>query len=101
MIIQVEPSATGTSARFARNAVKPPSLVVNDGTSTVVFRPAGMVGGLAAAAEFAQALVQVASEWEAGCRRALAAAQSGDPFDVDALVAGYGPAQQVGGGEPA
>jgi hypothetical protein len=89
VIILVEPSATETSARFVRNAVEPPSLVVDDGTSTVVFRPAGMVGGLADAAEFAQVLVQVASEWESGCRRALAAAQSGNPFDVDALVAEY------------
>jgi hypothetical protein len=45
---------------------------------------------LADAAEFAAILVQVASEWEAGCRRAIAAAQSEDPFNVDALVAEYG-----------
>ena len=86
--------------RFLHNTVQPPSLVVEDDTATVVFRPA-VVGGLADAAEFAAVLVQVASEWEAGCRRALAAAQSGgDPFDVEALLAEYGAPPRVDGGEP-
>jgi hypothetical protein len=82
--------------------VEPPSLVIDDGTTTLVFSPAGIVGGLAEAAEFAQLLVQVASEWESGCRRALAATESEDPFDVDALVAEYrhpprGEGDNVGG----
>jgi hypothetical protein len=97
----MEPSATATSARLLGNAVQPPSLVVEDGTATVVFRPAALVGGLADAAEFAAVLVQVASEWEAGCRRALAVARSGDPFDVEALLAEHGPPPRIDGGEPA
>jgi hypothetical protein len=90
VIITVQPSTSGTSARFVRSMIEPPSLVIHDGTTTLVFRPANIAGGVAEAAEFAQVLVQVASEWESGCRRTLAAAQSGKPFDVEALVAEYG-----------
>jgi hypothetical protein len=72
------------------NKIEPPSLVIHDGTTTMVFSPASIAGGLADVAEFAEILVQVASEWESGCRRTLAGAQSEDPFTVDALVAEYG-----------
>jgi hypothetical protein len=89
VIMMVQPSA-GTSARFVRNAVEPPSLVIDDGTTTVVFCPANIAGGLTEAAQFAQALALVVGEWEAGCRGALAATESEDPFNVDALVAEYG-----------
>jgi hypothetical protein len=46
---------------------------------------------LTEAAGFAEVLIQRVSEWEAGCRRAIAATESADPFEVDALVAEYGP----------
>lgn len=101
VIIIVEPSAKGTSARFVSSTVEPPSLVVHDGTVTAVFRPASIAGGLADAAEFAALMVRVAGEWESGCRQALAAAQSGDPFDLEALLAEYDQPQQLGGGEQA
>jgi hypothetical protein len=89
VIISVQPSAEGTSTRFVHTVVEPPSLVIDDGATTVVFSPARIGDGLAEAAEFAQELVQVASEWESGCRRALAAIQPDDPFNVDALVIGH------------
>ena len=89
MIVMVQPSA-GTSVRFGHNTVEPPSLVIDDGTTTVVFCPANIVGGLTEAAQFAELLIQRATEWESGCRHALAATETKDPFDVDALVAEYG-----------
>jgi hypothetical protein len=92
MIVTVRPSAAGTSARFVHSKVEPPSRLIYDGTTTLVFGPALTADGLAEAAEFAEILVQVASEWEAGCRRMLAAAQDQDPFTVATLVAEYGPA---------
>jgi hypothetical protein len=88
VIVMVQPSA-GTSARFVRSTVEPPSLVIDDGTTTVVFCPANIVGGLTEAAQFAELLIQGVSEWESGCRRAIAATETKDPFDVDALVAEY------------
>jgi len=66
VIIMVQPSAARTTARFVRNSVEPPSLVIDDGTSTVVFCPASIVGGLTEAAEFAEALIQAVSEWASG-----------------------------------
>jgi hypothetical protein len=90
VIIRVQPSVSGTSTRFVHNKIKPPSLVIDDGTTTLVFSPASIAGGLAEAAEFAQNLAQVASEWQAGCRRALAAAESEDPCNVGTLLAEYG-----------
>src|SRR5215475_12899111 len=89
VIIMVQPSA-GTTARFVRNTVEPPWLVIDDGTTTVVFCPANIVGGLTEAAQFAELLIQRATEWESGCRHALAATETKEPFDVDALVAEYG-----------
>jgi len=72
MIIMLQPSA-GTWARFVHNPGEPPSLMIQDGTSILVLRPADLGGGLVAAAEFAEALIQAVSEWESGCRRTLAA----------------------------
>jgi hypothetical protein len=85
--MRVQPSAD-TSIKFVHNTAEP-SLVIQDGTTSLVFSPADFVGGLAETAEFAEELVQGASEWESGCRRRLAA-QSGDPCDVDILLATHG-----------
>jgi hypothetical protein len=82
--MRVQPS-TETSIEFVHSTVEPPSLVIHDGTATLVFSPADFVGGLTEAAEFAEKLVQGASEWESGCRRALAA-QSADSSNVDTLL---------------
>lgn len=86
----VQPTATGTRARFVHTTVDPPSLVIDDGTTTLVLRPAEGTDGVAAAAELAQELVQVASEWESGCRRTLAAIQPEDRFDSDAPATDHG-----------
>lgn len=75
MTIGMQPSTERTLAKFVHNAVEPPSLVIHDGTTTLVFSPADLVGGLADAAEFAAVLVQVARKWESSCRRTLAATQ--------------------------
>lgn len=75
---------TGWGA-FVHTTVEPPSLVIGNGTTTLVFGPADLADGLAEAAEFAQALIQAASQWESGCRRALAATQPDDASDTDAL----------------
>jgi hypothetical protein len=91
-----------TSARFVYNTVEPPSLVIHDGTTTLVLSPANIAGGLTEAAELAEELVQTASEWEAGCRRALAATQAKNPFDAQPPVAEYGrPEPSPGDGERA
>jgi hypothetical protein len=101
IIVSVQPSASGTSARFVPSVTEPPSLVITDGTTTLVFIPASTNGGLAAAAEFAEALVQVVSEWEAGCRMTLAAAEPGNPWpDLEALTADYGPLHHDDGESP-
>lgn len=75
MIITLRPSATGTSARFVHTASEPPSLVIHDGTTTLVLCPADLPGGLAAAADFAQQLAHVATAWASGCRRSVATTQ--------------------------
>jgi hypothetical protein len=72
--ITVHPSAR-TSIGFVHTTAEPPSLVIRDGTTTLVFSPPDLANGLADAAEFAQELVQAASEWESGCGRTLAATQ--------------------------
>lgn len=72
----VQSTATGEpGVRFVHTTVDPPSLVIDDGATTLVFRPAEGTDGVDAAAEFVQELIRVASEWESGCRRALAATQ--------------------------
>jgi len=86
VIVSVQPSAE-TSVRFVHTMVEPPSLVIDHGATTVVLSPARVDDGLAEAAEFAHEVVQAASEWEAGCRRALAAIQPRDPLEVALLVA--------------
>jgi hypothetical protein len=101
LIIRVQLSVAETSAEFVHDKIEPPSLVIRDGTTTVVFSPAGVAGGMADAAEFAETLVQVASEWESGCRRTIAGALSEDPFTVDALVAEYGHRPSLGDGDRA
>jgi hypothetical protein len=85
MIITLQPSAAETSARFVHTTGQPPSLMIHDGTTTLVMRPADLADGLVDAAEFAEELIQVVSEWESGCRRTLDAAQPDDPDD-DAQV---------------
>jgi len=82
MIITLQPSVVGTSARFVHTLGQPPSLVIHDGTTTLVLRPADSTDGLVDAAGFAEALVQGASQWESGCRRTLAATQPDDPDDA-------------------
>jgi DNA-binding transcriptional regulator YiaG len=83
MIITLQLSAAGSSARFVHTPGQPPSLVIHDGTTTLVLRPADSADGLADAAGLAEDLVQGASEWESGCRRTLAAAtQLDDPDDL-------------------
>src|SRR5262249_37287389 len=66
--MRVQPSAD-TSIEFVHNTAEPPSLVIHDGTTSLVFSPADFVGGLTEfvgglteAAEFAEELVQGASE---------------------------------------
>jgi len=71
MIITLRPSAAGTSARFVHATGEPPSLVIHDGTTILVLRPADHADGLVDAAEFAEELIQAVSEWESGCRRTL------------------------------
>jgi len=86
VIVSVQPSAQ-TVVRFVHTMMEPPSLVIEDGTTRVVVSPARVGDGLAEAAGFAEELVQAASELEAGCRRAQAAIQPGDPLKADVLVA--------------
>jgi len=81
MIITLQPSAAGTSVRFVHTTGQPPSLVIHDGTTTLVMCPADLADGLVDAAEFAEELIQIVSEWESGCRRTLDAAQPNDPDD--------------------
>jgi hypothetical protein len=52
-----------------------PQLVHLSARSTIPFA----TGGLVDAAEFAENLVQAASEWKSGCGRTLAATQLDDP----------------------
>jgi hypothetical protein len=82
MIITLQLSAAGSSARFVHTPGQPPSLVIHDGTTCLVLRPADSADGLADAAGLAEDLVQGASEWESGCRRTLAATQLDDPDDL-------------------
>ena len=99
VLITVHPSAQ-TSVRLVHTATEPPSLVIRDGTTTVVFSPADLADGVADAAEFAPELVQAVSEWESGCRRtapkptnrrnALAAARVAAGFSQEALAARVG-----------
>jgi transcriptional regulator with XRE-family HTH domain len=89
--ITVHPSAAGTSTRFVHTTAQPPSLVIHDGTTTLVFSPADLAEGLADAAKFAQELVQVASEWESSCRHTQAATQPENRSDVEALATGHAP----------
>ena len=79
MIITLRPSAAGTSARFVHATGEPPSLVIHDGTTILVLRPADHADGLVDAAEFAEELIQAVSEWESGCRRTLDATQPDAP----------------------
>lgn len=66
-------------AEFVHIPGEPPSLVIHDGTTILVLRPADLGDGLVAAAQFAEALIQVVSEWESGCRRTLDATQPDGP----------------------
>jgi DNA-binding transcriptional regulator YiaG len=91
MIITLQPSAAGTSARFVHTTGQPPSLMIHDGTTTLVMRPADSADGLVDAAEFAEELIQVVSEWESGCRRTLDAIQPDNPDDAQVPAAEHDP----------
>jgi hypothetical protein len=52
----VQPTAAGTWAKLVHTTVDSPSLVIGDGATTLVLRPAEGTDGVAAAAEFAQEL---------------------------------------------
>jgi hypothetical protein len=86
IMVNVQPNST-TTVRFAQNSIEPPSLILFDGTATVVLSPASMPGGVMAAAVFARELAGAVAQWEEGCRHAATLAQSADPLRIGELIA--------------
>lgn len=97
--VTVQP-AEGMAVQVVHGPMDPPSLVLSDGTVTVVLAPASVRGGMAVAAEFAKSLMHVAGIWEQVCARQVALANSADPFDVATLVQNLGlTGEQTGTGD--
>lgn len=83
--VSVQPDEDMT-VQVVHGPMDPPSLVISDGTTTVVLAPAGVPGGMATATDFARLLVQATLTWEQLCARQLTLASSADPFGVDDIV---------------
>ncbi len=90
VMVNVQPGPV-TSVRFVQSPVEPPSLVVFDGTSTLVFSPAAVAGGVIDAAAFARVLAETATRWAQGCEQQVALARSADPLGVGDLFEQLGP----------
>lgn len=96
-MIGVQPSGM-TSVRFVQSSVEPPSLVVFDGTTTLIVSPAALFGGLTEAAAFGRCLAAVATEWAQGCEDQVMLSESADPLDIAGLVGQLTPPGAGGGG---
>jgi hypothetical protein len=97
VVINVQPSAA-TTVQFVQNEVQPPSLLIFDGTTTVVFTPAPIQGALHDVEAFAKALVRAGTEWAMACARAIEATQVSDPFRLEELFAEQGDRPGQGSG---
>jgi hypothetical protein len=89
LTVNVQPDQDMT-VQVVHGPMDPPSLLLGNGTTTVVLAPAGVPEGMTVAADFARQLVQAVLTWEQLCARQLTLASSADPFGVDDIVARLG-----------